>query len=467
MAYGPYSSLASYNTTDNSTFDLVYRPWVADRSPTNFDDFESFYKKDLQWTNPLASSNTAGLLNLNATTRSDRRTQEQTTTAFLLYKKFLVKSYEGISEEAKIQIKEDIAKTVTSIYEIAGAPLKPRVVFARSIKDFCFLQFFISSMSLVPMMAEVASWPEFVTWFGEGHSLKSFTKDLFEAFHSDKNTINPYEPSEELQTLLGKLRQDFSQKNFKGGEERCIEVFSEAVKRIVPHNADKIETFSKNPNDVRSRLASVFKSFNSNPIPDPDIIHAAYQHEYMYGRDVCWTAIIKLLQFSRDVLFLNGFCVILEPPKVMRLDNRVRFHSLDSPAFIDGDVDANQYYSLCGVGVKKDYIENFDKLKPKTILQEGNSEVRRVLMEKYGYEKFVQDLGTKPFHSDDFGSLYRIELADDEPLCMVSVINKTAEPDGSFKEYWLRVPPDITTAKAACAWTFRMKPEEYVLADES
>ena len=44
----------------------------------------------------------------------------------------------------------------------------------------------------------------------------------------------------------------------------------------------------------------------------------------------------------------------------------------------------------------------------------------------------------------------------------VRVINSTPEPDGSFKRYLLRVPPDITTAKAAVAWTFGKKPDEYL-----
>lgn len=36
--------------------------------------------------------------------------------------------------------------------------------------------------------------------------------------------------------------------------------------------------------------------------------------------------------------------------------------------------------------------------------------------------------------------------------------------DPVFKEYWLRVPPEITTARAAVAWTFEQTPEEYELA---
>ena len=44
---------------------------------------------------------------------------------------------------------------------------------------------------------------------------------------------------------------------------------------------------------------------------------------------------------------------------------------------------------------------------------------------------------------------------------MVKVINSTAEADGTHKEYFLRVPPAITTAQEAVAWTFSMNSEEY------
>jgi hypothetical protein len=37
---------------------------------------------------------------------------------------------------------------------------------------------------------------------------------------------------------------------------------------------------------------------------------------------------------------------------------------------------------------------------------------------------------------------------------VVKVVNSTPEPDGSFKDYLLRVPPDIRTPREAVAWTF-------------
>ena len=37
----------------------------------------------------------------------------------------------------------------------------------------------------------------------------------------------------------------------------------------------------------------------------------------------------------------------------------------------------------------------------------------------------------------------------------------TPEPDGSYKWYCLRVPPEVTTAREAIAWTFGVPEQEY------
>ena len=47
---------------------------------------------------------------------------------------------------------------------------------------------------------------------------------------------------------------------------------------------------------------------------------------------------------------------------------------------------------------------------------------------------------------------------------MVQVTNSTPEPDGSFKDYWLRVPPDTERAKQAVAWTFGKTEADYDVA---
>src|SRR5262249_24521819 len=66
------------------------------------------------------------------------------------------------------------------------------------------------------------------------------------------------------------------------------------------------------------------------------------------------------------------------------------------------------------------------------------------------------------------GRLWRLgQLLDEEEYVVVEVINATAEPDGSFRHYFLRVPPETTTARAAVAWAVGMGEREVTLAPGS
>jgi hypothetical protein len=50
---------------------------------------------------------------------------------------------------------------------------------------------------------------------------------------------------------------------------------------------------------------------------------------------------------------------------------------------------------------------------------------------------------------------------------MVKVINSTPEPDGRFKDYFLRVPPMMVRARQAVAWTFDKVEHNYAPALET
>ena len=95
------------------------------------------------------------------------------------------------------------------------------------------------------------------------------------------------------------------------------------------------------------------------------------------------------------------------------------------------------------------------------ITAERDVEVRRVMLERYGAERYLRESQAAPVQRDARGELWRAELADDEPLVMVRVVNRTPEPDGSHREYWLRVPPTMQTAREAVAWTFGKRPASY------
>jgi hypothetical protein len=135
-----------------------------------------------------------------------------------------------------------------------------------------------------------------------------------------------------------------------------------------------------------------------------------------------------------------------------------RFHN---PSYAALESDAENLYFWHGVLVPAFVVVRPDWITLKHIDTEINVEVRRVMIERFGQEKYLQESGAVEIHRDDFGVLYRKEISGDEPLVMVKVVNSTAEPDGSFKDYFLRVPPEIQRARQAVAWTFDKSERDY------
>lgn len=138
---------------------------------------------------------------------------------------------------------------------------------------------------------------------------------------------------------------------------------------------------------------------------------------------------------------------------------RLHSHSMQ-PAVCDEQ--GNAFYFLHGVKVPAKVV-----LAPLTITaaeidDEENTEVRRVMLELFGFERFMQESGAKVVHKDETGELFQKKLRGErEPLMMVKVKNSTAEPDGTFKFYCLRVPPRTKTAREGIAWTFGLNEKQY------
>jgi len=156
----------------------------------------------------------------------------------------------------------------------------------------------------------------------------------------------------------------------------------------------------------------------------------------------------------------DGYVILTERPLNLHLDEEGRLHRETGPALVYPD--GWGIWASHGVRVPREVIEQPETLEPERILREVNVEVRRVMMERFGHGRLLRERGAKLLGTDDFGKLWRLDLRrGEEPLVMVEVVNSTAEPDGSFKDYFLRVSPECRTAQEAVAWTFGMTPEEY------
>jgi hypothetical protein len=164
-------------------------------------------------------------------------------------------------------------------------------------------------------------------------------------------------------------------------------------------------------------------------------------------------------------LMHSEFCLVSDFPEILTKDEQNRPHNDTGPSHRWRD--GWELHYIHGVRVTKQIVEAPHTITVEQIEKEENAEVRRVMVERYGLERYLKDSNAQKIHEDDYGILYRKEQPDDEPLVMVKVVNSTPEADGSYKDYFLRVPPTITRAREACAWTFNISERDYVLSKQT
>ena len=155
---------------------------------------------------------------------------------------------------------------------------------------------------------------------------------------------------------------------------------------------------------------------------------------------------------SSIVLSWPGVSIVVDHPQTLLFNDLHRLHSVTGPAisYADG------YAVYAGNGVRIDPGIGASLLAGRLTADEirklGNVEVRRVAVERYesvhGKGAYLADSGAEILHedTDQYGrprKLMRIEQGDDEPYVGVQVTNSSPEPDGSHKQYVLRVDPSL------------------------
>lgn len=151
-------------------------------------------------------------------------------------------------------------------------------------------------------------------------------------------------------------------------------------------------------------------------------------------------------------------------------DEQGRFHNATGPALVIHD--AHKYFFWHGLETPSDVIFWPDSITLDRIESCRNLEVRRVLIERYrnaaqtdrvdGCKLFMMDCAPVVMdHDERFGTLVKKPIPLDVTIAMVIVTNRSPEKDGSFQKFYLRVPPEMLTAREAVAWTFRRTADEY------
>jgi hypothetical protein len=104
-----------------------------------------------------------------------------------------------------------------------------------------------------------------------------------------------------------------------------------------------------------------------------------------------------------------------------------------------------------GVPVEARIIFEPETITTQEVLGQPNSELRRVLLERMGYEKFLSETHAQVLDRDcDPGGerrLLRVPLQNDEPLVCLAVYCPS-----TGRQYMLRVPPSTRSCRQAAAW---------------
>ena len=201
---------------------------------------------------------------------------------------------------------------------------------------------------------------------------------------------------------------------------------------------------------------------------------AFYAAFFEFGIDECdkLNPLMDMAKCSGWFFPMDKVCILTPNPIYLGLDDRGRLHNNNGKAIEYPD--GWGLYYIHGVAVNKKIVEHPETITVKDIEDEKNVEVRRVMIDRYGFDcskenggvhgvgKYIQDAGAKEIHSDKWGTLYCKELEGDEKIVTIKVSNSTPEPDGTRKSYFLRVDPSCTTAHQAVAWTFGIDKENYI-----
>src|SRR5262249_52738318 len=113
----------------------------------------------------------------------------------------------------------------------------------------------------------------------------------------------------------------------------------------------------------------------------------------------------------------EGQCFVCDWPDTIKLDAQGQLHGEASPCISYRD--NFKFFAWHGRMVPEQALT----IEPSvaSIELEPNSEIRRVLIARYGEARYLLDSGVEPFDRSEFGTLYIRTFGNDEPLVMVAV----------------------------------------------
>jgi hypothetical protein len=214
----------------------------------------------------------------------------------------------------------------------------------------------------------------------------------------------------------------------------------------------------------------------------------------MYCGGNTWAAGVDFLSFFRHVVKLDldyskwdhyekaaihggfrfmhpKFCIVSDFPELIKIDAQNRSHCEDGPSHRWRDGFEAYYWHGFRIppadANSPDYtwiIREKHRLNPDIIEKEANAELRRVMLEIYGYDRYIKERNAEVISSDKDGngnerSLLRVKIAGQE-VRLLRVMNGTIELDGKRREFTLGAMRGETPHDAVAA-SYGIAPKKY------
>jgi hypothetical protein len=193
---------------------------------------------------------------------------------------------------------------------------------------------------------------------------------------------------------------------------------------------------------------------------------------FEYFRDCCGLAdelqllagLCLIAENAGWMLPHKEICWLSDRPLVLKHDGRGRLHNPIGPSLnycALHNPDGWSYYAWKGIEVPAWTIEHKDRITLEAIATERSMHVRRCMIEILSPARFVAMGGAIRLAEDETGVLWRAMWRFGDAWAAVEVVNGTPESDGSHRRYYLQVPADLPTPRAAVAWSYGLDEHAY------
>lgn len=152
-------------------------------------------------------------------------------------------------------------------------------------------------------------------------------------------------------------------------------------------------------------------------------------------------------------------CWLCARHTVLAIDARGRLHNAAGAALAYPD--GWKYYAWKGIEVPGAMLERPRDITIDHIEAEPDVMVRRCLIEIMTPQRFIGLGGAHRGERDEAGTMWRKTWWTGDSWAAVEVVDGTPGPDGVHKHYFLQVPAELRSPRAAVAWSYGLSEQEY------